>query len=267
VRYPRVARGLPPLVAVAHGSRDPRAAATISELLDRVRWSASHRGLGGLDVHAAYLGHAAPSPGQVLGALPPGPVVVLPLLLTDAYHSKTDLPAVLRAAADQSGGGLRVSYGDPLGPDPLLIHALERRLAEAGVVPGNRETSVVLAAAGSSDPGACADIAGLAGRWRARHGWRDVAPGYTSAAAPSPAAAVAALRADGARRVVVASYLLAPGRFATQIRDQSLAAGATAVSGVLGAAPELACLVLSRYAAALARAGAAQPPEAPARIA
>jgi sirohydrochlorin ferrochelatase len=253
-----------PLVAVAHGSRDPRAAATVERLMSRVRAHAAARGLAGLPVRAAYLGHAAPSAGQVLGALPAGPVVVLPLLLTAAYHSRTDLPAVLRAAATQragrpggraggrAGGDLEISYGDPLGPHPLLIAALERRLAQAGV-PAGPGTSVVLAAAGSSDPGARAAIARLAAQWQAARGWREVVPSYASAAAPTPGAAVAALRAAGARRVVVASYLLAPGRFADQVRDQAVAAGAAAVSAVLGDAPELADVVLTRYAAALTR--------------
>lgn len=256
--------GLPPLVAVAHGSRDPRAAETVERLISRVRAHAAARGLGGLPVRTAYLGHAAPSAVQVLGSLPAGPVVVLPLLLTAAYHSRTDLPAVLRAAAarraGRPGAGLEISYGGPLGPHPLLIAALERRLAEAGV-PADPGTSVVLAAAGSSDPGARATIARLAARWQAAGdegergagevGWRDVVPSYASAASPAPAEAVAALRAAGARRVVVASYLLAPGRFADRIRGQAAAAGAVAVSGVLGDAPELADVVLTRYAAAL----------------
>ena len=251
-----------PLVAVAHGSRDPRAAATVDRLMSRVRTSAAARGLAALPVHTAYLGHAAPSPAQVLGALPGGPVVVLPLLLTAAYHSRTDLPAMLRAAAacrpGHPGGGQEIRYGDPLGPHPLLIAALERRLAEADV-PADPGTSVVLAAAGSSDPGARATIARLAARWQAARGWRDVVPSYASAAAPTPAQAVATLRATGARRVVVASYLLAPGRFADQVRDQSVAAGAAAVSGVLGDAPELADVVLTRYAAALARPAVPEP--------
>ncbi len=244
--------GLPPLVAVAHGSRDPRAAATVEELLQGVRRRAAARGLAGLSVSAAFLGHAAPSPGQVLGALPGGPVVVLPLLLTEAYHSKTDIPAVLRAASRRHDGRLEIRYGDTLGPHPLLITALERRLAEAGVPAGDRSTSVVLAAAGSSDPAASAAVTRLAARWQALRGWRDVVPAYASAAEPAPAEAVAALLAGGARRVVVASYLLAPGRFAGQIRADALAAGAAAVSAPLGAAPELAGIVLSRYAAARA---------------
>jgi len=248
---------LPPLVAVAHGSRDPRAAATVEELLDLVRARAERCGLAGLRVSAAYLGHGPPSPGQVLGALRGGPVVVLPLLLTGAYHSKTDIPAVLRAASARSGGRLQISYGDPLGPHPLLVTALERRLAEAGVPAGDPGTSVVLAAAGSSDPQARADVARVAARWRERRGWPDVLPAYASAAGPSPGGAVSALLAGGAHRVVVASYLLAPGRFADQVRDEALAAGASAVSAPLGAAPELAGIMLTRYAAARAGDAAA----------
>jgi sirohydrochlorin ferrochelatase len=249
-------------VAVAHGSRDPRAAAAVGELLDLVRARAARHGLAGLPVSAAYLEHGPPSPGQVLGALRGGPVVVLPLLLTGAYHSKSDLPAVLRAASARSGGRLQISYGEPLGPHPLLVTALERRLAEEGVPAGDPGTSVVLAAAGSRDPQACAAVARVAARWRMRRGWPDVLPAYASAAGPPPGVAVSALLAGGARRVVVASYLLAPGRFAEQVRDEALAAGAAAVSAPLRAAPELADLVLTRYAAA--RAG---PAAAAARIA
>ncbi|HEY3734137.1 MAG TPA: CbiX/SirB N-terminal domain-containing protein [Streptosporangiaceae bacterium] len=246
----RLADRLPPLLAVAHGSRDPRAAGCVEELLDRVRHRAAEVGLAGLRVHASYLGHGLPSAGQALSALDGGPVVVLPLLLTAAYHSKIDLPAALAAAPPR----LRIGYGATLGPDPLLISALERRLAEQGIDLGDpgtvAGTSVVVAAAGSSDPAASAAVTGLAAHWQALRGWRDVVPGYASAAAPSPAAAVAGLHAGGARRVVVASYLLAPGRFADQVRAGGLAAGAATVSGVLGAAPELADIVLRRYASA-----------------
>ena len=52
--------------------------------------------------------------------------------------------------------------------------------------------------------------------------------------------------------MVVATYLLAPGYFADKIRTAALGAGAAAVSGVLGAAPEVANVVLDRYLAAAA---------------
>jgi sirohydrochlorin ferrochelatase len=109
----------------------------------------------------------------------------------------------------------------------------------------------VLAAAGSSDPAANAVITDQAERWQAERGWRAVLPAYASAASPTPPEAVAAARRSGARRVLVASYLLCPGVFADQVRSDCLAAGASAVSPVLGAAPEIADIVLGRYAESL----------------
>jgi sirohydrochlorin ferrochelatase len=252
----------PPLVAVAHGSADPRAAASTQELMGLVRGLAGGSTRPAPDIRTAFLGHAPPSVGQVLGALAgdpapahaaPGTVVVLPLLLTAAYHSEVDLPALL-AEASAARPGLDIRYGDPLGPDPLLLRALDRRMAEAGAAAWPAaETSVVLAAAGSARPESNEVIAALARQWQAARGWRAVVPAFAAAAAPSPAEAVASLRRAGARRVAVATYLLAPGFFADRIAASSLAAGAVAVSAALGATPEVADLVLRRYVEALGR--------------
>jgi len=255
MRHPRLTAGGvadPPLVAVAHGSKDPRAAATVSALLALVRSRAAARGLRGLPVRAAFLDHCAPSLPQVLSAVDDGACVVVPLLLTAAYHSKADIPAQLAAA---SAARLDIGYADTLGPHPLLLAALERRLAEAGVgvaAAGRARPSVVLAAAGSSDPAANATIAALTARWQARRGWHAVVPAYASAAGRRPGEAVRGLLAGGAPGpVVVATYLLAPGYFADKISAAALAAGAAAVSPALGAAPEVADVILERYLAAV----------------
>jgi sirohydrochlorin ferrochelatase len=280
MRHPRLTLASavrPPLVAVAHGSKDPRAAATVSELLGLVASRAAVTTGGGVDVRAAFLDHCAPSLPQVLGALHGDAggdgdaggggararsCIVVPLLLTAAYHSKSDIPAQLAAASGAADGGTALDVGcaDTLGPHPLLLAALERRLREAGVAidsaADRARTAVVLAAAGSSDPAANATIAELAAGWQRDRGWRAVVPAYASAAGPSPAQAVADLTsAEGP--VVVATYLLAPGYFADKIRAASAEAGASAVSGVLGAAPEVADVVLARYRAAALAAGAA----------
>ena len=228
------------LVAVAHGSADPRASDTVGQLMALVAERAP-----GLDLRVAYLGHAPPSLPQVMNTIDVGrPVTVLPLLLTAAYHAKVDIPRLLARVPRP-----RVTYGAPLGPDPLLLRALERKLAgtDPGVLEDPSRTGVVLAAAGSSDPGANASVARLAAAWQARAGWFAVCPAYASAATPEPAAAVTDLLRSGARRVVVATYLLAPGYFADRIRDSSLAAGAAAVSSVLGASAEVADVLVDRF--------------------
>ncbi len=234
-----VASAAPPLLAIAHGNRDPRSAATIAALADAVRALRP-----GLRVEVGYLDHCAPTVGQVLDRLAADgerAVVALPLLLTAAYHSKTDVPAALHEAGARHPL-LATCCGRTLGPDPLLRAALERRLAEAGVRP-DPLTGIVLASAGSSDPAARAVIEAIAADW-AQAGWAAVLPAYASAAEPDTARALARLRRLGVRRAVVASYFLAPGFLPDRVR---LAAGPHVVSEPLGAAPELAQLVLSRY--------------------
>jgi len=273
---PRPARARPPaLIAVAHGSTNPQAAAAVSDLMALTAARAPRAGLPGLLVRAAFLGHALPRLPDVLQALDGRPAaagaggrreaVVLPLLLTGAYHSDTDLPAVLReeAARDRAGQRLDLHYGTPLGPHPGLARALERRLAEAGIPAAPADaarTAVVLAAAGSSRPAANAAVAAAARAWQSARGWLRVVPAYASAASPTPGEAVAALRRSGVPRVVVATYLLAPGVFADQVRDQALAAGAQAVSAPLGAAPEVADVLLERYLQCLPSASRAYNP-------
>lgn len=221
---------MPALVAVAHGSRDPAAADATGNLLAEVR-----RQRPGVEVLESYLDHADPRLTDVLGDLH-GPAVVVPLLLGAAFHSGVDIPAAIEAA------GGRSTQADVLGPDPLLLAALERRLAEAGVEPGDPGTAVVLGAAGSTDAAAVAGVRDLARDWSTR-GWWTVRAAFASAASPTVAEAVAELRGRGAPRVAVATYLLFPGLFA----DQLAAGGADVTSAVLGDSPEVATLVLARY--------------------
>ncbi|MFF4580804.1 sirohydrochlorin chelatase [Streptomyces sp. NPDC001389] len=236
----------PALLVIAHGSRDPRHAATVHALVGRVR---SLR--PGLRVETAFLEFNGPSVPQALASLYLSGVreaVALPLLLTRAFHAKADIPAVLAESATRLPD-LSVRVADVLGPHPLLVASLERRLAEAGVglTPADRaRTGVVLASAGSSDPEAIAVIAEIAREWR-HTGWCAVRPAFASAALPRTEDAVRALRAEGVHRVAVAPYVIAPGFLPDRITGGARSADADAVAAVLGATPELARLLLHRY--------------------
>jgi sirohydrochlorin ferrochelatase len=238
----------PALVAVAHGSRDPLSGVATSELVAAVR-----RARPGLTTLEAYLDHAAPALSE-LAARMTEPFVVVPLLLGAAYHSRVDIPAALAPA------GALATQADVLGPAPLLVAGLERRLAEAGVEAGDSDTAVVLAAAGSTEASSLHAVRELAEGWR-NAGWWAVEPAFASAAEPTVEAAVAGLRGRGAPRLAVATYLLFPGLFA----DKLAAAGADVVSAPLADAPEVVELVLARYDAAVTgrrAVPAADPPTA-----
>jgi sirohydrochlorin ferrochelatase len=162
--------------------------------------------------------------------------------LVAAYHSDVDLPAILDDAVPHYPG-LTIEQAPVLGPDPLLIAALNRRIREIGVWPGDPDVGVVVAAAGSRAESAIRSINEVAAQW-ASTGWAAVAAGFASAASPTVAEAVAALRDRGIGKVVIASHLVAPGRFA----DSLFSAGADAVAPPLGNAPEIVRLILERAA-------------------
>ncbi|MQS36863.1 sirohydrochlorin chelatase [Streptomyces katsurahamanus] len=239
----------PVLLVIAHGSRDPRHAATVHALVRRAR---SLR--PGLRVETAFLDFDTPSVLQVLERLADDggadDVIALPLLLTRAFHAKSDIPAVLREAAARLPR-LRIRTAEVLGPSPLLLAALERRLWETGLRPSDRSsTGLVLASAGSTDPEAIAVIADIARELR-HTGWCAVRPAFASAALPRTEDAVRCLRSDGCARVAVAPYVIAPGRLPDRIAEG--ARDADALSNVLGPAPELARLLLERYDGARVR--------------
>ncbi len=234
----------PTLLVIAHGSRDPRHAATVHALTERVRAERP-----GLRVETAYLEFNAPSVPRVLERLAAegaDEVVALPLLLTRAFHAKTDIPSVLREARARLPR-LRIRQADVLGPSPLLNATLGRRLREAGIRPGDiPRTGLVLASAGSTDPEAIAVIAEIARELR-HTGWCAVRPAFASALLPRTEDVVRALRAEGVERVAVAPYVIAPGRLPDRIAAGAEAAGADVLADVLGPAPELARLLLTRY--------------------
>jgi sirohydrochlorin ferrochelatase len=198
------------LVAASHGTASPAGQAAIRGLVEAVA-----RRRPDLAVREAFVDVQKPDVPAVLAGLQEETRVV-PLLLSAGYHVHVDL-AEAAASSDQ------VSVTRALGPDQRLVKVLAKRLQQAGLRRGDR---VVLACAGSTDARAVSDCQTTARLLSAFLGM-DVAAGYISAAEPELKAAVAAERARIARRrlagrharVVVASYLLAPGYFA------SLAAG------------------------------------------
>ena len=261
----------PALVCVAHGSRDPRSAATVAGLVDIVRALRPS-----LDVRLAFLDLSAPRLGDVLaGVAGDGhrEAVVVPLLLGSAYHARVDVPAAVHAATSRSHSttfrspranlpaGVRaampgssrlcVSIADVLGPDPRLGSAALRRLAAAGVSFADRSLGVVLAAAGSAHQPANAAVADVADDWARQAGWAGVVPAFAAAATPTVAGAIAELRRRGARRIAVAQWFLAPGVLPDRVLTAARAADpAVLIAEPLGTDPEVAQIILDRHASA-----------------
>lgn len=235
----------PALVALAHGSRDPRSAATITALTEQVACLRPD-----LRVEAAFLDLSEPSLDDVVDRLVAeghDEIVVVPLLLSEAYHAKFDVPAVIERASARHAG-VRLELTEVLGLEPSIFHVLDRRLREALTVNRVRELDgLVLAGAGSSDPVVNAGIARAARQWGLRHKLPTVAA-FASQAPPAAGEAVRALRTDGRRHIAVGLLFLAPGFLTDRVTELALEAGAVAVAEPLGADREIAEIILARYA-------------------
>jgi sirohydrochlorin ferrochelatase len=227
----------PALVLCAHGTRSPAGAAAVADLIGQV---ADRR--PELTVLPAYIDVQQPELAIVLRRLGGRPAVVVPLLLSAGFHVHVDLRRAVQSAVLTGG---TVQAAGALGPDDALVAVLAERWSDAG---GGTADSVVLAAAGSSDRRAIADVQRTATALAVQID-RPVHPGYLSAAAPTVAAAVAAARQQGARRVAVASYLLAPGLFADRIAEVD----ADLVTGPLLPHAALTDLVLRRFDESVSR--------------
>ncbi|MGH3920775.1 MAG: sirohydrochlorin chelatase [Pseudonocardiaceae bacterium] len=206
------------VVVAAHGTRDPAGVVVARQLVDAVRvW------LPGRSVLLAFVDVLGPTVREVVAGAP-GPVTVLPAFLTSGYHVRTDVPREVAAT-----GRRDVTITAALGPHPMLVRAMEDRLRAAG---WRRGDAVVLAAAGSSDPHAVADVRAAAGQLSGEVGAR-VRVGFVATGSPRVAPLVAGLRAAGEPRVAVASWLLAPGLFHRRLAE----AGADVVAAPLGVHP------------------------------
>jgi len=230
----------PVLVACAHGTRNPTGRRLIAELALAARALRP-----GLVTTAAFVDVQPPTVVDVVAELARSgrSAVVVPLLLSGGYHVHVDIAG---AVADHA----EAVAARPLGPDPRLAAVLRDRLVEAGASPRDPRTAVVLAAAGSSDPRSVADVENTAALLQ-RDWAGPVTTGYGSAAAPTVPDAVLAARRGGASRVVVASYLLAPGHF----HDKLAGAGADLVTAPLLPDERIAAVLLDRYDATLGGPG------------
>ena len=221
----------PALLLLAHGTEDPAGQATWDRLA-----SAVDRALPGVEVRLAYAGVASPSLPDVLVELP-GPVVVVPAFLASGFHVRVDVPEQLAATGRDD-----VVVAEPFGPDPALVGVLLDRLAEAGAEPGD---TVVLAAAGSTDPVAQDDLRTAAALLTARVG-HEVPVGYIAGGEPRVASVVESTAARGPR-AVIATWLLAPGAFHRWLAS----AGAALVAEPLGDHPDVVGVAVARYRAAV----------------
>ena len=187
------------LVAVSHGTDSQPGAAAIAALVQ-----AAARELPQTRTLEAFVDVQQPDLPKVLEQAGDRATIV-PLLLSTGYHVRQDIADSANASAVTN-----IDITRALGPDPRLAKVLHQRLIESSWTPGDH---TILVAAGSSDDRAVAEVQEQADMLRALIGELDVA--FLSAAEPKLKDLVPRIKFKHPRKkIVVATYLLAPGFFA-----------------------------------------------------
>jgi sirohydrochlorin ferrochelatase len=229
------------LVLTAHGSRDPRSAVNARAVANWIRWARP-----GLEVRVAFCDLNTP---RLVDVLTPG-AVVTPFLLADAYHARVDIPAQIADC------GADVRQADVLGEDDRLIGVMHQRLTETGFSTADPELGVVVVAIGSTHAAANERTTQVAGKLIAGTRWVRAATAFATGSGPSPADAVDRLRRNGARRIAIAPWFLAPGRLTDRVLEYAAAEGIP-MAAPLGAHRLVAETALDRYDSVLTQLVAA----------
>jgi sirohydrochlorin ferrochelatase len=215
------------IILLGHGSRDPRADVATREIAAVLSLA-----LPDVDVRVAYLDLTRPTLQEAVDALPhdAGRVVVLPLLLSRAFHARVDVPRAVEAL-DRD-----VVLAEPIGPELALA------LDSAARLPSG---PLVLGTAGTSDMKAQQALRNLAQAMRAQLGY-PVTVAYAAQAAPNVTDAITKVGAVG-----VVAFVLLPGVLPDRIAEAAAAAGIP-VTPPLGATTAVIDVLCRRFATALA---------------
>lgn len=230
------------LVAVTHGAPSGPNREAVIRLVDGVASARPE-----LDVSISFVDGSRSDVAAALGPDDDSGSVIVPLVLSAGFHVRTGLSLGLdRRGSDAGTVATGTRLAAELGPDDRIVDVLAERLGRLSLT---ETDAVVLAAAGSNDPRAVRECFETARRLGHRLG-RSVTVGFIAAAIPRLHDAIEMIReVHPGVRVVVGTYLLAPGTF----YDTAASVGADAIAAPLllpgEAAPSpLVELVLDRYA-------------------
>ncbi|MBE1549041.1 sirohydrochlorin ferrochelatase [Mycobacterium sp. OAS707] len=226
------------LILTAHGSADPRSAASAHEVANTIR-----RMRRDVDVRVAFCEQNFPNLRDVLVATGRNAVVV-PLLLADAYHARVDIPALIAES------GIDARQADVLGEDDRLIAVLRQRMTHAGVSHLDPDVGVLVTAVGSSRPQANSRTSMVADYLVQHTNWI-ATTAFATGPHPTVAEAADTLRERGASRLVIAPWFLAPGRITDRVAEYARAQGIP-MTAPLGPHRLVADTVLDRFDQALA---------------
>jgi sirohydrochlorin ferrochelatase len=206
----------------------------------------------GIQVYLAFVNDAPESAHTILHDIAESGLdeaIFVPLDLVRSLEPEQgvrELVANLRRAFP----ALHIALSHPIGPAGELLAALDSRIRQALSAAGVREVdAVVLAAPESGDARGNSLLARRARQWHNHHRL-PAQVALADGTGLNVAQAIAALRAQGKRAIVVGSFYLAANDGYLSMAEMALRSGALAVGGPISTDERLMDVIMARYAVA-----------------
>lgn len=210
-----------------HGSRENAAAQEFLALVREIALQAP-----GFLVEPGFLEFNTPDIASGLDTLRQAgcrEILAIPGTLFAASHTRKDIPLILRQFAHRFPE-IDIRYGRELGADERMAEAACARVREAMEAHDplftGKDTALLLAARGASDPEAITNIRFIATRMAETFGFPFAQCAYSGLAQPLFEPALEQLAAKGHAVIVVMPYFLSGGKLVKQIYGQMDAAAA-----------------------------------------
>lgn len=201
---------------VCHGSRVPKAREEAVEFIEKVK-----PGIHAPIQEVCFLELAEPSIEMGFktcveqGATN---IAVIPLLLLTAVHAKSDIPEEV-AHVSEIFPNIQVTYGKPIGVDPLLADILVDKMSEKS--PVTESSTAILVGRGSSDMDVVNDLNKISSYLKERSNLKQVYTCFLTAAEPSFQQMIVDVHESKEQSIFIIPYLIFTGLLKRDI-DQTI---------------------------------------------
>lgn len=199
------------ILFVGHGSKDPEGNDQVRQFIHNIKGSLDES----LLVETCFLEFELPTIYQGIDTcVEKGAerIVIIPIMLLPAGHSKIHIPAAIDAAK-QKYPNVNITYGRPIGIHEDNITILTTRLSEIGedVENPSDDTAVILLGRGGSDPDGNSDLYKMSRLFWEKTNYALVEPAFMGVTGPRLAEGIDRCIKLGTRKVVILPYFLFTG--------------------------------------------------------
>jgi sirohydrochlorin cobaltochelatase len=208
------------ILFVGHGSRDPEGNSQVLQFIENMKaaWDES------LLIETCFLEFERPTVNQGIdvcvekGA---DQIVVIPIMLLPAGHSKIHIPAAIDEAKKKYPH-VQLTYGRPIGIHEETFEILTTRLKEIGENLDNpaSDTAILLLGRGGSDPDANSELYKITRLLWEKTNYKLVEPAFMGVTDPLVEEGVERCLKLGAKKVVILPYFLFTGILIKRLEDR-----------------------------------------------